>query len=364
MILQPHTYKILYNNRNITQDISDHLIALTYTDKVAGEADELEIALEDSDGLWQNDWYPEPLAILSAEIILNDIVLKCGNFCIDEPEFSFGSSGDQVTIRAVSAFFTEKLRTKRSTAHENKTLAEIASNVASRHNLKIQGNIPAISLGRVTQHKKNDLAFLQGLATTYGYAFSIKGGIMVFTDLTTLEGSPNIITIDKSEVIEGSITDKSSETYKKAGVKFHNPADKELVEYDSEEDSNVDSSDSLEIRHKVENKQQAERVAKSQLHLKNSYKQSGTITVPGNPLLVSGVNFEFVGGGKLSGLYHILKSNHSITRDEGYKTSMEVKRVGLVEKSKYISSKQPKATPKISTATVNNRDKIGFTYIK
>lgn len=364
MDLQPHTYKILYNNKNITKDISDHLLSLTYTDKVAGEADELEIVLEDTDGLWQNDWYPEKLAVLGAEMGIDDLALKCGNFCIDEPEFSFGSSGDQITIRAVSAFFTQQLRTKRSSAHENKTLAEIASNIAARQKLKIQGNAPAIPIGRVTQHKKNDLAFLQGLATTYGYAFSIKGGIMVFTDLTALEGGPNVMNIDKSQIIEGSITDKSSEVFKKAGVKFHNPADKELVEYESPEDGSVEGTDSLEIREKVENKQQAERVATAQLHLKNSYQQSGSITVSGNPLLVAGVNFELVGCGKLSGLYHILKSSHSIIRDEGYKTTIEIKRIGQVEKSKFISAKRPMATPKVSTATINNRDKIGFTYIK
>ena len=358
MQLVPPTYRIIYNNRDITNDITDHLISLSYSDKVAEEADELELTLEDADGLWQNDWYPEKLAKISAEITLRDQVLKCGDFCIDEPEFSLGSGGDQITVRAVSSFFTTKLRTKRSSAHENKTLSEIARTVAARHNLKILGHIPDLSLGRITQHDKNDLSFLQGLAIKYGYAFSVKGGVMVFTDLETLEGSASIATIDKGDLLECSITDKSSEVYKNANVKFHNPDDKELVEYEGEDDPDSDSEDSLEIRERAENREQAERIAKAQLRLKNSIQQSGTITVEGNPLLVSGVNFELTGCGKLSGIYQITKSVHTISRDDGYKTQLEIKRIGKVDETKYISSKAAKATPKINTATKTVREKV------
>lgn len=350
MELVPVTYQILYNNKDITRDITDHLLSLSYTDKVSGEADNLELVLEDADGLWQNDWYPEKLAKISAQIFADERVLNCGDFCIDEPEFSWGQSGDTVAIRAVSSFFTKTIRTKRTSAHENKTLAEIASTVAARHGFKIVGTIRPISIGRITQHTKNDLAFLQSLATTYGYAFSVKGNIMVFTDLTALESGVSVITIDKADC-EGSITDKSSEVYKNANVKHHNPADKELVEYNSADAEGVDNSDSLEIRQKAENREQAERIATAQLHQKNTIQQSGTLTVKGNPLLVSGVNFELTGSGRLSGIYHIITSTHTITRDDGYKTQIEVKRIGMVSLSKFISTKAPKATPKVTTAT-------------
>jgi uncharacterized protein len=358
MELLPHTYRIIYNNQDITNDVTDHLVSLSYTDKVSDEADELELVLEDTDGMWQNAWYPEKLAKITAEIILIDQVLKCGDFCIDEPEFSFGSGGDQVTIRAVSSFFTTKLRTKRSSAHENKTLAEIARTVAARHNLKILGKIPDLSIGRVTQRDKNDLAFLQGLAIKYGYAFSVKGGVMVFTDLETLERSNSIASIDKSDLIECSITDKSSEIYKNANVKFHNPENKELVEYNGESDSDSENADSLEIRERAENREQAERIAHAKLRLKNTIQQSGSMTVQGNPLLISGVNFELTGCGRLSGIYQITKSVHTISRDDGYKTQLEIKRIGKVDETKYISSKAAKSTPKINTSTKSVRQKV------
>lgn len=335
MNLASATYKIVYNGTNITNDVSNHLKAMTYTDKVGGEADELSILLEDTDLMWQNDWYPEKMAKLTAEIELNGKVLKCGDFTIDEPEFSFSRSGDEIAIRAVSAFFTNQVRTKRSSAHENKTLSEIARTVAGRHGFTVVGSVPAITIGRVTQKQQSDLNFLQALAVQYGIVFSIRGKQMVFTDVFALEGTGAIMTIDKSEVVSGSIRDKSADTYRKAIATAHNPDTKETVESDTEEDDDVDVSDILEIRRKAENKQQAERMAIAELHWKNSMQQEGSIVVPGNPLLISGVNFELTGVGKLSGIYNILESTHSLDRSGGYSTSLSIKRVQKIDSSKF-----------------------------
>lgn len=336
MNLTSATYKVLYNNKDITADISDHLISLSYTDKVSGEADELELSLEDSNQLWQNDWYPEKNATLYAEIQDNGGILKCGNFQIDEPEFSFSKpDGDVATIKAISAYYSTSLRTKRHSAHENKTLGEIARTIAAKHGLSVQGTIPNIVIGRVTQNHKNDLAFLESLANTYGYIFSVKGKIMVFTDITTLENSGSVLTLKKTDLISCSITDKSAQTFKNANVKYHNPASKEDVEYDSADDEDVSSDDTLAIRTKAENKQQAERIATTNLYRKNSFQKEGNISVKGNVLLVSGVNFQLIGCGKLSALYHVTESVHALDRSGGYTTQLQIKQVGDVSPSLY-----------------------------
>jgi phage protein D len=330
------TYKILYNNKDITSDISDHLKSLTYTDKVSGEADELELELEDKDNLWVNDWYPDKNATLYAEIISNGNVLKCGNFQIDEPAFSFSKSdGDSAVIKGVSAYYSQALRTKRHSAHENKTLGEIARTVAARHSLTVQGVIPDITIGRVTQNHKNDLAFLESLANTYGYIFSVKGNIMVFTDITTLEKGTSVLTLKKTDVTDCGISDKSWQVYKNANVKYHNSATKEDVEYDSDDDEDVSSEDTLAIRTKAENKQQAERIAATNLYRNNSFQKEGEVTVKGNTLLVSGVNFQLIGCGKISALYHVLESTHTLSRSDDYVTSLKIKQVGEVSAGLY-----------------------------
>jgi phage protein D len=343
MNLTTATYRILYNNRNITTDVSDHLLSLTYTDKVAGEADEIELRLEDADNLWQNDWFPEKGATITAEISSGDSKLECGSFYLDEIELSSDASGDVVSLRGIAAYFSKAMRTKRHKAHENKSLGEIARTVAGKHGLSIVGSIPDITIGRVTQSGKGDLSFLQGLANEYGYVFSVRAGKMTWTDVTALEKAGSVLSIDKADVASLSVRDKTGETYKRANVSFHNPANKELVDYTSDADSNT-SEDTLAIRSKAENKQQAERKAKAALHNANSYTIEGNAEIQGNSLLVSGVNFELTGCGRLSGLYHITQSTHAISRDSSYVTSIEIKKVGAVPASKFIS-KAKKATP-------------------
>jgi len=336
MNLTPPTYKILYNNKNITADISEHLVSLSYTDKVEGEADEFQMSLEDADGLWQNEWYPDKGATLYAEIETAGIVLKCGLFGLDEPGFSISrSAGDTVSIKGVSAFFTKALRTKKHTAHENKTLLEIARSVADKHGFTIQGSVPDIPVARVTQKHKTDLEFLQKLANSFGFIFSVRGSVMVFTDVTELEKGLSVYTIKKADLIGLDITDKSSGTYKKANLQFHNPDENTTVDYSTADDEEINTDDTLVIKEKAENKQQAERIAKTKLYKANSFQKEGSFSVPGNPLLVSGVNFQLIHCGKLSGLYHVLKSEHSITRSDGYITSCDIKQVGTVPESLY-----------------------------
>lgn len=335
MNLTAATYKILYNNKNITADISQHLVSLSYTDKVTGEADEFEMQLEDADALWQNDWMPEKGATINAEIEDDGITLSCGDFAIDEPAFSFNrSGGDVIAIKCIAAAFTQTLRTKRHTAHENKTLREIAKTVADRHGFTLTGDIPNIPVGRISQSNEHDLEFLMRLANTYGLIFSIRGKQMVFTDITNLEKTGSVLTLKKSDCESISITDKSAQTFKNSTVKYHNPDDKNMVDYETADDAN-ESADTLSIYTKAENKQQAERIATTNLYRANSFQKEGNITVSGNPLLVSGVNFSLIGCGKLSGIYHILESNHSITRGESYVTSISIKQVGAVDSSFY-----------------------------
>ena len=51
--------KVNYQGIDISRDIAKHLVSFSYTDNATNEADDLEITLEDSEGLWHGDWLPE-----------------------------------------------------------------------------------------------------------------------------------------------------------------------------------------------------------------------------------------------------------------------------------------------------------------
>ncbi len=411
-------YTVTYNNKDISKDISQFLLLIEYKDKTEGEADELTLELENVDALWENDWYPEKGAKLTASMGKN-LLMNCGEFEIDEIELSFPP--DVVNIKAISTKITGNLRTKKSTAHENTTLKQIVEKVANDNGLKVEGTIEEIKFIRRTQNNETDLAFLQRLAFDYGYMFSVKGSRLVFTSIYEIIAGNSIRTIDRNDCRHGSILDKSAKVYRKAVVKHHNPTTNKVVEYtikpikvlnadgleyeiiaplsayvdkikntkkheafikkypnapagyeevsdtmtlqefiNQENEQRIQAAssgtplpdmgagyessiteDDLNITNaNVEDEQQAEAVGNAALLRNNINQQEGNITIEGNEIFVAGVNFQFTGIGKLSGKYHVCRSTHSIDRDSGYKTSLEIKRVGFIDLVKHKRTTQ------------------------
>jgi phage protein D len=84
--------------------------------------------------------------------------------------------------------------------------------------------------------------------------------------------------------------------------------------------------DTINIRTKAENKQQAEAKAKASLHEANSKQVTGSLEMEGDPLLMAGQNVTLAGFNRLSGLFNIVSAEHSIDR-QGYTCSIEIKKV-------------------------------------
>lgn len=353
----PVTYKLLYNNHNITNDVSQYATSVTYTDKTEKEADEISISLEDSRQLWQNEWYPEKGAKLSLEIIQANKILKCGTFQIDEIGLQGSkASGDYITIKGLSAGITKKIRTKTSFAHENKTLREIANTVAVSNGLTLQGEVPTVKIDRATQWRETALGFLNRIGQEYGALFSVRDDLLIFTSITDVEKRVSIKSVDKSQLIDYSINDKSFLTYKDARIKYHHPAKKSVITHtatETNETVNTTKVDTLELRTKAENQGQAELKTKIALYRANSLQQGGTITLPGNVLYVAGNNIELTGLGFLSGKYHIVKSEHFVTKSGGYVCSLEIKRVALIAAEKRKSNAKKKVVNPDPSQTTN-----------
>jgi phage protein D len=78
--------KVTYNGVDITEDITRYLLSATYVDNDEGESDNIEITVEDVDGLWKNGWYPTKGAKLGFSIGYesDDLLVDHGEFEIDE----------------------------------------------------------------------------------------------------------------------------------------------------------------------------------------------------------------------------------------------------------------------------------------
>lgn len=343
-------FTIKYNGKDITSDLTPYLTDVEYTDKVIGESDEISITLEDSEGLWRNEWWPSKGDKIDLDFGYDDLVTDAGTFTVDEIEIS--GPPDIVRIRGLASWVTTAMRTKESKAYEGQTLKDIAQSVASKHGLTLEGKIATMRIARSTQHQETDLEYLTRLANEFGYQFTIKGTKLVFWSVFELEKGTPVVEISRGDIASYSMKDKAFDSYAEANVKYHDPKEKKLVSFNvkdvqsagGENFNDKSSADKLEIRVKAENQQQAEQIGKSQLYRKRANQIDGSISLEGNPILVAGNNFDLLDMGALSGRYHITESRHRISKSGGYETSIQIKRVGYVVKTKHKANKTPRKT--------------------
>lgn len=363
-------FKLLYNSRDITEDISKYLLSVTYVDKIKGESDELDISVEDVNGLWRNTWYPKKGDVLKFSIGFNDSALvDCGTFEIDE--ITLSGPPDIATIKSLAAGVSKAVRTKLRKSFESQSLRQIAQYIADKHGFKLTGNIGNVNFERVTQNKETDLSFLHRIATDYGYLFSIRDKQLIFTSVFEIENGSAVTEINRTDLRSYSITDKTSETYKEANVKYHDPNSKKvnqakvttLQNKDNVTYKQIESADSLEIRTKAESPAQAEQKATAALHYKNSLQQKGTVQLEGNPILVAGNNFTLAGLGTLSGKFNIEKSTHKIMKSGGYTLDLDIKRISPATDSQKGGNKKA-GSDKFKVVDLTNKDKITFKQIE
>lgn len=85
--------KVVFNGVDITDDIKKYLLTLSYTDNEEDESDDLQITLQDRDGVWIESWLQEMLEAAAS---------SGGNATeeasLDYPTVRFGSQGDTVKI--------------------------------------------------------------------------------------------------------------------------------------------------------------------------------------------------------------------------------------------------------------------------
>ena len=344
MLARRVTARVLYNKKDISVDLAAHLKGLSYTDNMSGEADTLDLTLEDKAGAWQGSWFPEKGATLEATLnTLNWDTLSAGSkslrlglFELDE----IGSSGfpSEVNIRSVSIPSNNKLRgIERTRSWEKAELKTIANDVASEAGMELTYDTEDNpTLERTEQTEQSDLSFLLALVKDHGLALKVTENKVVIFDESKYEEAEPKITIVKpgtfyasgsgisvTDILGYSLSNRSRDIYKACHVRYQHGKKKEVIEA-TFTDPEKKEGKTLEIKEEVENIAEAERLAKKRLREKNCQEWTGNITVPGNLNLVAAVTVNLYGFGKFDGKYIITRASHSV--GSGYQTSIELRR--------------------------------------
>lgn len=330
--------KILWNGKNVTEDISKYISEITYTDHEEEALDDISIKLDNTLGNWSNQWQPLEGDTLEVFIGYEDKSFKCGLFQVDEVVDSW--SPDITEVKALSSFITKKLRTKNSHAFEAQTLRQIAQYFCKKHNLGLVDDtsnmLSQINLERKTQEEKTDLAFLSELAKEYGFIFNIKGDKLVFTSYYNLDNAPSVKSIYKWQTTSGSITRKTYDTYSSAKLSERDVKSNEVKNDNQKWDSTTVSDNDLVVKGKGGSAQGRHQKVKGGLWNKNKFQTAGSLELVGTPEFLSGVNFDFIGMYLNSGKYHITSSTHRLIGNEAYLTSIEIRRTGTVPKPRRV----------------------------
>ena len=315
-------FKIEYNQKDITKDVSNQVLNIEYTDYEHGQSDEITITFDDTQKLWQSSWIPSKGDSIRVFIgYEGEKLLNCGIFEIDEIEFA--TPPDILTVKALATGITKALRQNNSVAYENKTLKQIASEIAQKHSLTLVGEIEDVRVERITQNQERDLTFLKKLAEQYGYIFKIAEGNLVFYKTEKLTGADAAKILYRTDLTRITLTEKTSKNYKAVTVSYHNPKTGKKITATAKNEKCV-KGDTLKITERCENKQQALLKAKAAL-AKGNNTIEGSIDLVGTPSLIAGLNIELKDLGYFSGKYHITQTRHFIDRTSGYGTSLEVK---------------------------------------
>lgn len=171
-------FMLKLDDRDITQNFSHRLISLTMTDKRGLEADQLDILLDDSDGLLD---LPARGARLSLWLGWEGTPLQeKGVFTIDAIEFR--GAPDTLTIRGCSADFRGKLNVRREQSWHDTTIGAIVDTIAQRNQLtaSVASGLASIVISHIDQSQETDAAFLSRLAERNGAFVSIKAGKIIF----------------------------------------------------------------------------------------------------------------------------------------------------------------------------------------
>ncbi len=167
-------YRLVVNGQDITPKINNRLVSLTLTDNRGLEADQLDIALTDHDGLLS-------IPPLGAELQLwlgwvgTGLTYK-GSYTVDETEHS--GAPDVLTIRARSADLRAGLTRKRERSWHQVDLADIINTIATAYSLRpvIDIVLGGILVPHIDQADESDANLLTRLGQDHDAIATVKAG--------------------------------------------------------------------------------------------------------------------------------------------------------------------------------------------
>ncbi len=324
---------LTYNGAAVTSRMLGQKTSFTYTDPASGEADSLEIALQDRDRQWTVAWMPLTGDTLTAEIALFDWtregdarVLPCGFFILD----AFDFAGWPITgrIAGVSVPADSGFReTERTKTWEKVTVQEIGQEVAKRAGITLFWDVPGppLVLSVIEQSGQTDCAFFMSLCETYGYSMKVYAQKIVVFDRELYKKKAPVLLIREEEIESWSWSKALTGTYTGGEFAYTDPKTEQEVKAVVGTGSRL-----LKQSGKADSPADAERQIRAAVDTANHGATTLSLTIMGNAQLLASQCVTVAGLGRLSGKYYIDQITHNI--GSGYTMDLELSLVESMTK--------------------------------
>ncbi|MDY7547258.1 phage late control D family protein [Glaciimonas sp. CA11.2] len=222
-------FRVTLDGRDLTAIIHPRLISLTLTECRNESADQLDLALDDTDG---------QLAIPSkgAKIHLHigwkhSGLVDKGTFTVDEVEHS--GAPDTITLRARTVNLIDTFRRVEEHSFHDTTLGAIIEMIAFRQQLTagIAEALRNVAIKHIDQTRESDAAFLRRLGKRYDAVATVKNDTLIFMPASrsqTMSGKP-LPPIDITRQLGDSHRYHSAERDSYTGVRVFWQDDKQVL---------------------------------------------------------------------------------------------------------------------------------------
>lgn len=319
--------EIIYNGAAVTTKMLGQAGEVTYTDPACGEADSLDISINDRNRKWINAWLPVEGDTITATIRVynweregDNRALRCGFFILDDFTFSgwpVAGNISGVSTPADDAFMS----TERSKNWEKVTIQEIGKEIAKRAGISLAWDVEGepFIIKNVEQSQQTDCEFYMGLCDTYGLAMKVYSKKIVVYDREAYKAKPPAARISAAEIATWSWSRSTTGTYTGGEYTYTDPSTEEEIKVNVGTGTRI-----LKQSGKADDVADAERKIKAAVANANHGHTKLSLTITGRPDIVASLCVEVTGLGRLSGKYFVDKATSHVSGGGGYTTDLEL----------------------------------------
>lgn len=316
---------LIYNGAAVNSKMADYKGSITYTDPASGEADSLDININDRSNQWTTAWLPNAGDTITAAIKVTDWDaegdnrdLPCGFFVLDDFNFSGWPMGGTISGLSTPADSAFK-ETARSKTWENVTIEEIGKEVAARAGISLFWDVEGdpITLESIEQSEQPDCDFFAELCSTYGLSMKVYAQKIVVFDREAYKEKDPVGLVRETDITGWSWQKTLSGTYTGGEYAYTNPKTEEEVVATVGTGTRI-----LKQSGQADSQADAERKIQAAVNEANHSATTLSITMVGNATWVASQCITVTGLGKLSGKYYIDKITHTV--GDGYVMDLEL----------------------------------------